>query len=256
MRIIILTLSIFISICVFGQNEKSFTTLDYKTVMIHLFDKVTYNARQEALWKPNYAERLNLSVSDDGFCHTVMDTTMYYTSGETKHAVVIFATYEYQSGVKVSCHACAPTLSIATFAKENGEDWQIVQFKKDFVSFGAWGKMLGRLGIEKLGEDFYCLKIQSAIDGNQGYERGITAYYSLNEYERFDEVFSYVYYDSNTGAMEVGKGYTEEMSIKILPAEDSYFGIELSSKRTDRKLIVKKKYKYSEEEQRYMAVCL
>ena len=234
-----------------AQDEKSFVSLNNKTVLSRLFDKVTYNAQQEALWKPNYAERINMPVSDDGFCHTILDTTIYYKSGNTKNAILIFATYEYERGQKVSCHACAPTLSIATFTRDDDDNWQISQFKKDFIRMGAWGRKLGHWGIEKLGEDFYGLKVQSAIDGNQGYERGITTLYSLNSYDQFKEIFSFIYYDSNEGAMEEGKGVTEEKIMKVTPASDSYFGIELNTKRTGQKNVTRK-YKYSEEERHYI----
>lgn len=239
------------SIFVSGQTEKTFTTLDYKTVMTRLFDITNFNAQHEALWKPNYSERINMLVSDDGFCHTALDTSMYFNSGDIKHAVMIFSTSEYQGGMKASCHACAPTLSMATFTREKDGIWQLVQFKKDFIGFGAWGKRLGRFGIEKLGKDFYCLKAQTGIDSNQGYERGVTTFYSLNGYEQYHEVFSFVYYDSNEGAMEEGKGFTEKITMKTTPKDD-YYIVELSSKRTGRKLEVKKKYTYSEAVGRYM----
>ena len=253
MKIGVLLFVTWLSLIALNSDESNFQNLDSKTVLSRLFDNPTFNSKQEALWQPNYSERINMPVSDDGFCHTVLDTALYYTSGNEKQAVLIFATYQYQTGVRTSCHVCSPLLSIATFRQEDNKGWSIEQFKKEFIGMGAWGDRLGRLGIEKLGDDFYCLKVQSAVDGNQGYERGITSYYSLNSYDRLNEVFSFVYYDSNEGAMEDGKGYTEETSLKVMPEEDSYFGIELSSKRTDRKLIVKKKYKYSEEEERYIS---
>lgn len=251
MRIFILAVSLLISILTYSQDEKMFSSLDYKTVMNRLFDKMAFNAKQEALWKPNYAERINIPMSDDGFCYTKMDTTLYYNSGDTKQAIMIFATYEYQDGVKASCHACAPTLSLASFISEKDGVWHLVQFKKEFIQFGSWGKRLGQFGIEKFGEDFYCLKVQSAIDGNQGYERGVTCFYSLNEYEQFHDVFSYVYYNSNEGAMEEGKGFTEKTTMNTIPTNDFYV-IELSSKRTGMNLYVKKKFNYSEDECRYL----
>lgn len=222
--------------------------------MSRLFDHPSFNSKQEALWKPNYSERINMPVSDDGFCHTVLDTTLYYTSGNEKQAVLIFATYQYQTGVRTSCHVCSPLLSIATFRQADNKNWSIEQFKKDFIGMGAWGDRLGRLRIEKLGDDFYCLKVQSAVDGNQGYERGITSYYSLNSYDRLDEVFSFVYYDSNEGALEEGKGFTKETTMKLIPTADSYFCIELRTKLSGGKNTVIKKYKFSEDERHYVPI--
>lgn len=254
MKIVFLSLFILFAFVASGQNDRSFRSLDSKVVISRLFDNVNYSNNQEALWEPNFSEKLNMPVSDDGFCHTRMDTTMFYTSGEVKQAVIIFATYEYRNGVKVSCHVCAPMLSIATFSKEENGSWKILQFKKDFIGMGAWGEKLGRLGIERLGVDFYCLKVKSAVYGNQGYERGTCNYYSLNWYEQFREVFSYVYYDSNEGAVEEGKGFTEETTIKIHQTDNEFFGIELISKRKDRKTPVLKKYRYSEDENRYLLI--
>lgn len=251
-KILTVAFILFVFDAVKGQDEKSFTSLDTKTIISRLFDNPTFNSNQEALWKPNYSERINMPVSDDGFCHTVLDTTLYYITENEKHAVLIFATYEYQNGERTSCHACFPLLSVATFRQEDNKNWHIEQFKKDFVTLGAWGEMLGQMGIEKLGEDFYCLKVQSAVDGNQGYERGITSFYSLNNYEQLNEVFSFVYYDSNEGAMEEGKGTTEETGIRILPTNDVYYLIELNSQCTDRKVPVVSKFRYSEDDGRYI----
>jgi hypothetical protein len=145
-------------------------------------------------------------------------------------------------------------LSVATFIQEDNKSWRIEQFKKDFVGLGAWGEMLGQLSIEKLGEDFYCLEVQSAIDGNQGYERGITTFYSLNNYDQLHEVFSFVYYDSNEGAMEDGKGYTEKTKIRTTPTNESYYLIELNAQRSDRKVSVVRKFRYSEDDGRYISL--
>lgn len=243
-------------ICLFlgflNPDETVFQRLDYKTVILRLFDKVTFDSNQEALWMPNYAERLNMPVSEDGFCHTVLDTTLYYTSENEKHALLVFGTYQYQNGVRTSCHVCSPLLSIATFRQENNKSWRIEGFKKDFVGLGAWGKRLAHLEIENLGADFYSLKVQSAVYGNQGYERGVISLYSLNSYDQFNEIFSFVYYDSNEGAIEDGKGYTDKTTMKITPTADGYFGIELSTKRSGGKNTVIKKYKYSEDERHYI----
>ena len=253
-KILIIAFLLFMSDVVKGQDERFFSHLDYKIVMSSLFDNATFNSMQEALWKPNYSERINMPVSDDGFCHTVLDTTLYYSSASEKHAVLIFATYEYHNGIRTSCHVCSPLLSIATFRQEDNKSWIIEQFKKDFIGLGAWGKKLGQLSIEKLGTDFYCLKVKSAIYGNQGYESGVTSFYSLNSYEQLNEVFSFVYFDSNEGAMEEGKGSTKETSIKLIPNAGSYFDIVLITNRSSAKNMITKKYKYSENEGHYIPI--
>lgn len=232
-----------------AQDEKVFRSLDRKTVMNRLFDGVTFNNRNEALWKPNYYERMNIPVSDDKVCHTVMDTVIYYSSNT---AVVIFVTYAYEQGERMACHTCSPSIGLATFIK-NRNDWELEQFNKCFLSdFGAYGEK-GQFAVQKLGDKFYCLKLDAGIYGNQGYSTGANTYYSLTDYDDFKEVFSYVYSDSNEGAMEEGKGYTEETSISILPGKP-YYTIELTTKRNNKSIASKKRYVFSEDKREFRIV--
>lgn len=60
-----LTLTIFISFIISsfianGQVEKSFNTLEFKTVMNRLFDRAVFNDKNEAVWMPNYEESINM----------------------------------------------------------------------------------------------------------------------------------------------------------------------------------------------------
>lgn len=232
-----------------AQDEKLFRTLDRKTVLNRLFDGATFNTRNEALWKPNYSERMNISVSDDKLCHTVMDTVMYYSSYK---AVVIFATYTYEEGERMTCHACSPAIGLATFIK-TGSDWELEQFRKCFLrNFGAYGET-GQFAVRKLGDKFYCLILDTGIDGNQGYFSGANTYYSLTDYDEFKEVFYYVYSDSNEGAMEEGEGYTEETTASIIP-DKHYYTIELTTKRNNNVTAVKKKYVFSEDRREFQIV--
>lgn len=254
MKIGFLLFLLCLSLSILKPDEIIFQKLDYETVISRLFDNATFNSKQEALWKPNFSERINMPVSEDGFCHTVLDTSLYYTSENEKHAMLVFATYKYENGVRTSCHVCSPQLSIATFSQENKKSWRVEEFKKDFIGLGAWGKKQGQLSIEKLGTDFCCLKIKTAIYGNQGYESGITSFYSLNSFDKLNEVFSFVYYESNEGALGDGKGLTKETTIKVIPTDDNYFGIELTTNLSGRKNTIIKKYKYSEDERHYVPI--
>ena len=238
-----------ISSALHSQTEKLFRTLDRKTVMNRLFDGVTFNERNEALWKPDFSERMNLPVSDDKLCHTVIDTVIYYSSDK---AVIVFATYAYEEGERMTCHACAPAIGLATFIK-TGSNWELVQFRKCFLrSFGSYG-ITGQFAVQKLGEKFYCLKLDTGIDGNQGYFTGTNTYYSLTDYDEFKEVFSYVYSDSNEGAMEEGKGYTDETAISLIPGKP-YYSIELTTKRNNKGISGKKKYIFSEDKREFELV--
>lgn len=232
-----------------AQDEKVFRSLDRKTVMNRLFDGVTFNNRNEALWKPNYAELMNFPVSDDKLCHTVMDTVIQYSSNT---AVVIFVTYAYEQGERMTCHACSPAIGLATFIK-TGNYWELEQFQKCFLrNFGSYGEK-GQFAVQKLGDKFFCLKLDSGIDGNQGYFAGSNTYYSLTDYDQFNEVFSYVYSYSNKGAMEEGRGYNEETSVSILPGKP-YYTIELTTIRNNKSASGKKRYVFSEYKRAFQIV--
>lgn len=248
-KITFISFLLVLSLASIAQDEKVFRSLDRKTVMNRLFDGVTFNNRNEALWKPNYYERMNIPVSDDKVCHTIMDTVIYYSSNT---AVVIFVTYAYEQGERMECHACSPSIGLATFIK-NRNDWELEQFNKCFLSnFGAYGEK-GQFAVQKLGDNFFCLRLDTGIDGSQGYFAGAYTYYSLTDYDQFKEVFSYVYSDSNEGAMEEGKGYTEETAISILPGK-SYYTIELTTKHNNKSTASKKRYVFSEDKREFQIV--
>ena len=245
----LLYILIFLSFTSIAQDENVFRALDRQTVMNRLFDGVTFNNRNEALWKPDYSERINLPVSDDKFCHTVMDTVIYYSS---EKAIILFATYAYEQGERMTCHACSPAIGLATFIK-TGSNWELEQFRKCFLqNFGSYGNT-GQFAVHKLGDKFYCLKLDTGIDGNQGYFAGTNTYYSLTDCDEFKEVFSYVYSDSNEGAMEEGKGYTDETAISLIPGKP-YYSIELTTKRNNKGISGKKKYIFSEDKREFELV--
>jgi hypothetical protein len=244
-----LSILLILSLTSNAQNEKLFHTLDRKTVINRLFDGVTFNHMNEALWKPNYSERINMPVSDDNLCHTVMDTVMYYSSST---AVVIFVTYAYDAGHRISCHACSPAIGLATFVK-TGNNWELQQFQKCFLpNFGSYGEK-GEFAVQKLGDNFFCLRLDTGIDGSQGYFAGAYTYYSLTDYDQFKEVFSFIYSDSNEGAMEEGKGYTDETTISIVPSKP-FYTIGLTTKRNNTIITGKKKFVFSDDKREFQIV--
>lgn len=237
-----------------AQTERSFSSLDFYTVMSRLFETDRFDSNKEALWKPNYSERIMMQVSDDGYCHTTVDTIMYFSSMNDKYATILFSTYDYIGGSRTSCHACSPTLGVAIFIKSKGENWKIAQFEKNLVQYGSWGKKDGSFSIVKMGKEFYCLRVKSGIDGNQGYVSGSSSYYLLDEYSHFSRVFFYIYMDSSVGAKGRKLGETTEKSIRLLPSNDDYYTIEMTTKSSHLKLSEKSIFKYFPESQTYNLV--
>jgi len=244
-NLIVLINLLFFSSFALAQNSRSFTSLDQRTVLSRLFESTKFNSDKEVLWKPNYSESIMMRVSDDGYCHTTLDTIMYFSAMNNKYATIIFSTYQYSGGTRESCHACSPTLGIAIFVNTKGTNWVIAQFEKDFTRCGEWGKNDAYFSIVKMGRDIFCLNIKTGIGGGQGYESGSSSYFSLDEYSKFKNVFSYIYLDSSVGAKGDKLGRVIEKSIKLLRTEDDHYTIELSSKNSHSKLMTKSKYKYS-----------
>lgn len=122
---------------------------------------------------------------------------------------------------------------------------------KDFGSWGSYGEV-GTYGIEKMGNNFYCLKYDNGMQGNQGYFTAQTFYFSLNSYCDISEVFSYIYEQQDPGSpdKEGGDGWVETSTIRIVPAGELY-NIEQKTMR-DGKLISNLVYKYSDNLGKYV----
>ena len=249
---IILLICIFsFSVIANGKNDRQFSTLDYKTVMTRLFETTKFSSIHEALWRPNFEDRMRFMASSDGYCHSGLDTTMNFTIGQVKYATIIFTTYNYQFQHRSECHACAQTLGIAVFKRELNQNWEVIEFTKNFAYFGQWGKLDGKISIVKLGKDRYCLKLKSAIGGGQGEDSGYSEFYNLNNGNVLRKIFSYKYFYSTVGAHGEKKGYTDDKSLKLIPDNNEYNLIEISTKNSHSKVIKKSVFKYSEEAGRY-----
>ena len=241
------TILVFFTLLLNAQTDRSFASLDKESVLKRLFDNAEINSNDEILWTPNYSESINNQVSDDNYCHTKMDTIMYYHGNGYDNAVVIFTTYKYENGEKQSCHVCTPTIGIATFERSIDTDWELKQFQKSFITTGSFGER-DKLFLTRMGKDVYCLTISGGY-GNQGYFESYVTYYSLQENDNFNKMFGFQDYISNEGAVE--NGYNSKTAIKFLPTKEMYYTIELTTKWSNKKQTNKLLYDYSFDTQRY-----
>jgi hypothetical protein len=245
-NVLLLLIFSFSAVCSLSQPEKDklFITLDNKAILNRLFDGAVVQ-KNEAIWSPNYYENMNFPISDDGFCHVRIDTILPFMSQTGENVVYIFTYITYSDGIKEACHACRPHIGFALFSKINNI-WEIVNFKKNVGTFGNYGSV-GDFAITKLGTDFYCLKMIDKEDGNGGYFSAATLFFDLSS---FNEIFSFNHFDTNEGAVEIGR-YTETTSMNVIQSEN-YYTIELTTERTDKGAATKVLYKYSENERRYV----
>ena len=129
----------------------------------------------ECLWEPAKSDS-SFPKSDDGLCHTRLDTILMFNENGINKAVIVFGTYEFIAGIMADCHGCHPLVSIAIFEKGDNNIWQLEKFDKNFCYGQGYGNMPG-LSITKLGENYF-LK-ESSYDAGMGYSGGGANYWCL-----------------------------------------------------------------------------
>lgn len=261
------------------ENIRLFHSLSKWELLTKLFGQPEFDSDSNAAWKPDYEEQLRLPLSEDGKCHTAVDTVMYFTDHRnTPCAVVIFANYllwsEHQSipyDVGGS-HFEGVRLGIALFARSS-DGWNLYEFKKHFAFLGYFGTYrtgradAGKISLKTIGDRWTCLSLIQGIGGNTGVFSGYEQLFSIEEYpignqeDGFSEwpasdlghvhtILSYNYSESGYGESleEKDRIYTGRQ-MKLIPKKNDYYDIELLTTTNGRK--TKQKYKYSEKLRRY-----
>jgi len=202
------------------ENETSFTSLDGKTLLSRLFDNPVIDSTGVAIWTPNYYERQNIRVSDDGKCYTNVDTIMYFTDQRKRRcAAVIFTTYRYRRGwgsdstrLQIGdCHFCGVPIGIALLSQQHAESaWELYRFEKAFTSLGYFGEYrTGRrnadiISLKTIGDPWTCLSLWQGVGGTMGEFVGDETLYAIEEYqiggfpaEVLGSIFSYNHHYQN-----------------------------------------------------------
>ena len=242
--LLFVALSLLASTAFSQQPGQLFKSLDKKELMSKLFSGSTFNDRQEIVWKPDSVDNVRLPVSSDGNCYTRLDTFIRFKDKNlvrkilVERVAIVFTTSRYQENERDNCHACAPAIGIATFTKTANKAWKLNYFKKYITSQGVWGKR-GKLGVERFGDDLFCLKLDAEFYG-QGNTEGVISYFSLSG--MLNEVLVFQSHSSNEGAVE--NGYREQTTLAKLPGKT--ITIELTTRRDAPPSVTKKIYRYSE----------
>jgi hypothetical protein len=195
---------------------------DKAAVLQHFFTR-TINSTNEIIWVPE--KKSSLPISDDGYCHTAIDSIIYY--GNEKRSIILFSTYEMEKGEPINCHACAPTLSIALLTKDKNK-WIVDTFLLNFTESGVFGNGPDK-NVITIGENNYGLQL-SLGNMAQGF---ITTYVMIYDLKHLNMIFDYNIYNSNEGAEpSENEFFKNESKIKFIPSGKEYFDIELSTKGT------------------------
>ena len=121
-----------------SSSDVLLPSLDRQFLYPALFN--TDEKNKWCIWKPTPAEKDSSNVSTDGFCHTRVETILYYTDWEVSKAAVVFGTYEFDENGMIFSHGSAPMVCFAVAMKKDDRNWQVLRFIKNFGEHGSWGQ--------------------------------------------------------------------------------------------------------------------
>jgi hypothetical protein len=265
-------------------KESVFSALNERKLLSKLYDSNKFvDSSGEVLWRPNFHERLQLLVSDDGFCHTQVDTILYFRNHDQENcAVVIFANYHYflddfdhEVLKRGGSHFEGVRLGIALFAETEEKEWCLIDFKKYFTNLGYFGELhsgredTAEFSLKKLRKDWMCLSLKQGIGGNTGVFWGYETFFSLDYYpickmcegieeypwmtsSCFQEVFSYNYYFSYENTFGNSSRFLISRKLNCLMDNNSDADFQLVVNENGKKRI--EYYRYDEFIQKYTKV--
>ncbi len=236
------------------ENENIFNNLQDTTLLSKLFDNPIITEDKVALWKPNYYERMSIGVSYDGYCHTNIDTIMYFTSIDSvKNACVIFSTFKYNKDDNIGdCHFCGVPLSIALFQENKEQKWELYKFEKHFSNIGHFGEIRKdkcKISLIEIGDKWTCLSLKDGISGNMGEYEGFENLYSIEKYliygfpnKVLSNIFSYKYHSKSIDINDeiIGEINSE---ISFIKKEKSHYPLILKINENGK--IKTEEYRYS-----------
>lgn len=208
-------------------------------VMEKLFDG-KMNAQHEVVWKPDFNEKFNFQVSDDGKCYTKIDTIFNYLNYDhDKFILYVFSTIRKENGEYRHAHIDVPNISVALFEEGKYQPDQLVAFNKHLTDCGAYG-FTGGIKLVKIGKNRFGLQFLYCYL-NAGLLKCSTRIFEAT-YLHFPRIFSLVMDVDNTGAeTNKNKKYKFSSELKFVSTEKDHDDIVVTSNGTwlnDNKKIV------------------
>ncbi|WP_338767599.1 hypothetical protein WAF17_06135 [Bernardetia sp. ABR2-2B] len=164
-------------------------------ILMLLFDGIeitTKHQENEVKWKPNFYENKQPVTSDDDFAYTQLDSIFFYQEGNTKKAVIIFATYVYENNRVINFHFYGAYVSVATFEyDEKLKKWQTNNFDKFYGMHGVNG-WLHPISLKQIGKEKFALFFYSGFT-HMGEDHSWTTIYDLSKCEKLKTI--YTFYD-------------------------------------------------------------
>lgn len=237
----------------FGTKDtlRLFHTLDPLSIMDRLFDQPKYDSLGYALWRPNFNERLQFNVSEDGLCHTRIDTLMLWKDRDQRQCAVLvfstehfgYSTANHDSMEITECHFCGAAIGAALLFQQDDGQWRLYWFEKYFTSIGIWGEYSkdrhygAWISLRQIGDQWTCFSIRDMISFQSGEFWSYEYWYSIEEHEIggfpgpklqpiFDFAWIHGYYDWET---EVEHEETSE--VRLLPKPKACWDLDLITHR-------------------------
>ncbi len=208
------------------QAERDFSSLDSGLVLQKLFDATKIDGNI-AEWKPNYAERMYLTVSANGFSYTRIDTIIRFKV-KTDLAVMVFHTYA--SKEQAACDTCPKNIGIAIFEKKPDSKWTMRAFNKSTNKYMQPGNIYNYRLIQVHSLDIYVLAFNVEYGPNQVYFRDLNLYNVYNpDYTEINLALNTTIYYSNKENSNKNMNYSYTSDVKFIPGS-SWHEIEITTK--------------------------
>ena len=214
------------------RAKKTFKNLDNWELIERLYNAEYDSGNKYGIWQPNTGEIYDCQL-DDGKYFTKVEQIIKFGQD---YSLVVFSSDKVESYAS-GCHGCAPITGLATFKATNLDDennssaWEILNFKKCFGKFGAWGQ-ISDIEVIKIGNDKYAIRLDGGYSMSGGYE----GYTSLYDTYFYNSIFHVDTYMSNKDALIEGDArifeYTSEINILDKSNKD-YYDIVVRRKGTE-----------------------
>jgi len=166
------------------KQEVFLDSLSSNAVYQLLFKPQQIILNNECLWIPSVKDS-TFSLSYDGYCHTTLDTTIYYHQDGIDKAVIVFANKEFDNGEQIYLPFESVIVSIAIFEKATNGKWMLNRFEKSIgqngtsaFRYSATNAFLyGEFNITNFGNHFFfCADFN---EWGQGYSSDYSTYWHL-----------------------------------------------------------------------------
>lgn len=211
-----------------AQNEKDFSGLDTDLILQKLFDATKIDG-SIVEWKPNFAERMYLTVSENGISYTKVDTIIRF---KVKNDLAVLVFHTYSSREQTACDTCPKNVGIVIFEKKPDAKWTMRAFNKSTTKYMQSGKIYNYRLIKINSVDIYALAFNLEYNHpNNTYSyRELFLYNVYNpDHNDISLAFTSLIYYSNKENANKNLHYSYSIDVKFMPTS-FWYEIETTTK--------------------------